>query len=213
MIPNFKKNLPTILLSLFILPSQANASFIDLDLSSIGSGFSFGSNALTYDVAMSGTTALGTSTGDFSGKGGSTLTITFSSAVDFLITPPDTVAPWNDDADLNLSLTGNAGSTITITEPDSEMGNITGSGTNSVSWDFVQPETSLDRFPSNQDWAISLTDITALTFLNSTTTGSTAILNLQADDVVAPVPVPSAVWLFGSSLIGFAGLKRRAKNI
>jgi hypothetical protein len=29
---------------------------------------------------------------------------------------------------------------------------------------------------------------------------------------VAPVPVPAAVWLFGSGLIGLAGLTRRARH-
>ena len=39
----------------------------------------------------------------------------------------------------------------------------------------------------------------------STTGGQTYVANLTA----SPVPVPGAVWLFGSALAGFAGLRRR----
>ncbi len=41
--------------------------------------------------------------------------------------------------------------------------------------------------------------------------GHNTVELLSADLHVSPVPVPSAVWLFGSALIGFIGLSRRTR--
>ena len=44
---------------------------------------------------------------------------------------------------------------------------------------------------------------------NPTTNSGVGIDNIKITANVAPVPVPAAVWLFGSALVGFVGLPRR----
>jgi len=34
---------------------------------------------------------------------------------------------------------------------------------------------------------------------------------LQATPEVSPLPIPSAVWLFGSALVGFIGMSRHTR--
>jgi len=36
--------------------------------------------------------------------------------------------------------------------------------------------------------------------------------NLTINNTVSAVPLPAAVWLLGSSLVGFMGMRRKAKQ-
>ena len=42
--------------------------------------------------------------------------------------------------------------------------------------------------------------------------GNTAGMYLSGDIIVAPVPVPAAAWLFGSALVGLAGIGRKKRR-
>jgi hypothetical protein len=47
--------------------------------------------------------------------------------------------------------------------------------------------------------------------LGSATLGTNGTLTLTGNTVAAPVPLPAAVWLFGSGLMGLVGVSRRRK--
>jgi hypothetical protein len=50
----------------------------------------------------------------------------------------------------------------------------------------------------------------ALHIAGSTSTSAQQyLLNISTNDATSPVPVPAAIWLFGSALIGLTGLLRR----
>lgn len=57
----------------------------------------------------------------------------------------------------------------------------------------------------------SLTAASAPGMENGPFPGFNAAFNLSAPGLVSEVPVPAAVWLFGSGLIGLAGIARRRK--
>ena len=57
----------------------------------------------------------------------------------------------------------------------------------------------------------SLTAVSAPGMENGPFGGFNAAFNLSAPGLVSEVPVPAAVWLFGSGLIGLAGIARRRK--
>ena len=93
--------------------------------------------------------------------------------------------------------------------------NITGSNT-SNSYDNLDGSTASNSvlFPTeltlleNQTYTFSY-DLTANLPNNSGVTGFTALTVADATNVV---PVPAAVWLFGSALMGLVGIRRRRKN-
>ena len=91
----------------------------------------------------------------------------------------------------NLNTTGTANlSNITYTGTNADLLALFngGSGINVLSFQFTSPTT--------------LTNL----FTNSTSTTSTSF-----SGSIAPVPVPAAIWLFGSGLLGMAGIARRKK--
>jgi hypothetical protein len=89
----------------------------------------------------------------------------------------------------NLNTTGTANlSNITYAGANADLLALLngGSGVNVLSFQFIPPKT--------------LTNL----FTNSATTTSTSF-----SGSIAPIPVPAAVWLFGSGLLGMVGIARR----
>lgn len=100
---------------------------------------------------------------------------------------------------------------------------LTGSGSQGVGFDFLLkfPTPNKDRFNGNDSVILTITgqNITADSFNYLNPTGaanvgahialgggvSSAITNVNPN----PVPIPAAVWLFGSGLIGLVGIRRR----
>ena len=64
------------------------------------------------------------------------------------------------------------------------------------------------------DWATILSDVTLFGFPTDAFNGVDTIgIDNVTLSAINPVPVPAAVWLFGTALIGFVGMSRRRKVV
>ena len=66
----------------------------------------------------------------------------------------------------------------------------------SIRWDVVSGDTREQAFAGG-------------TFLTGAITGSSYVMKIEATPNVSAVPIPGAVWLMGSALVGFVGWGRR----
>ena len=129
-----------------------------------------------------------------------------------------TIAIFDEVADINSATTSSVGSGLEVTVPeliawDSGAGTLTGSnGSLAIDGDFVI--AAICSLCGNVwtggdiDYGSELTvpgaDTYAIVF------DGISGFELTAD--LSPVPVPGAVWLFGSGLLGLVGVARRKKS-
>jgi hypothetical protein len=77
---------------------------------------------------------------------------------------------------------------------------------------FIDPSMTNTSIPYPPVTLSSSTAIRSFSFFDSVGTGGSAIDNLILDTgSVSAVPVPAAVWLFGTALIGLVGFGKRRK--
>jgi len=108
----------------------------------------------------------------------------------------DTAASGGDYALVNRGAQGFYSGTGTSTWGDNVYGiNMSATIGNNLGFYFINP--------------ISLTESTVSQFAGSWSLSTAGILSYAS---VSAVPVPAAVWLFGSGLLGLAGIARRRKQ-
>lgn len=100
-------------------------------------------------------------------------------------------------ADPSFSITGSSSETATFT-----FGTAVAEGSTSAAFWFTH--ANLDVSAAGTDFVYTIGD--RLTFSAQTTVAS----SVQAD--IQVVPVPAAVWLFGSGLLGLVGIARRKRS-
>jgi hypothetical protein len=114
-------------------------------------------------------------------------------------------------------------------DSDSDMFNLVTTSVKATSGLDLGPGSSFSYSGKNDPitWSLDLAALGYLSDLNEsqansggfwiqlgfgstyTSTGSNTPEYLTAELTVAPVPVPAAIWLFGTALIGFVGMSRR----
>jgi hypothetical protein len=89
---------------------------------------------------------------------------------------------------------------------------------------FLEAPLTNDSWPATNGFGattgLSVTDVTSITFLvdcagNNCAANDYALAGIKTvgpDSDVSEVPLPAAAWLFGSGLIGLAGIARRRKS-
>lgn len=97
---------------------------------------------------------------------------------------------------------------------DGTYGNARGTGTPNMLWDlnivnFNAPIEALWDVTDNGDGTTTVASVSSFIMPQSTT-----LPNFQPvfEGSLSQVPIPSAVWLFGSGLLGLIGLARRKAN-
>jgi len=74
---------------------------------------------------------------------------------------------------------------------------------------FIDDGSLIDQL--NFNLSLSFTNIGQVGAIYPTTLIATSNIYIQSSYIFTPVPVPAAVWLFGSGLIGLIGIARRKK--
>ena len=121
-----------------------------------------------------------------------------AAAATALLNAYDLFPTYDDDTSLTYGLTGTSGQIFT----PYRLGN------NVASRNYFNIDTNLVT-QANYD---HVTGNVGMIPTYDTTSGNFSGGRVWADwDMVSPVPVPAAVWLFGSGLIGLAGIARRNK--
>ena len=131
---------------------------------------------------------------------------------------------------LRVSGTGPTAADTTISTGVDAFGPVGGDGFYDIEFDFPPPPGQNDRrFNAGEDlvYTISLAGLTASDFNFFGTPGpggnagpflsvarfqSTGPDPFNGSDFVGAVPVPAAVWLFGSGLLGLVGIARRRRG-
>jgi len=113
-----------------------------------------------------------------------------------LFTPGPTGGGALGGGDPAFSITGGFNQTATFT-----FGSPVAEGATSAAFWFTH--ANLDMSPAGTDFVYAIGD--RLSFTALTTTASSVNADIQV------VPVPAAVWLFGSGLMGLAGMARRKR--
>ena len=113
---------------------------------------------------------------------------------------------WNDSFEFTIT----EASTLKVTPEGSSLGDIFEVFAGGTSLGITSSSRSLDTFSTGL-WVFQAGtyEITGVV-LSSTNSAGTGIIRL--DSGVPAVPIPAAVWLFGTGLIGLIGLARRKTN-
>jgi len=77
------------------------------------------------------------------------------------------------------------------------------------SFDFLINNALFSSIMSNQEAVVLVDFAQGVTIFSDYDFSSKVSLNYN--ETVSPVPVPAAIWLFGSAMMGFVGLSRRKK--
>ncbi|MGD1703229.1 PEP-CTERM sorting domain-containing protein [Dapis sp. BLCC M229] len=185
------------------------AQAISLDLSSSATGLNLGSTGITYDVSIGGGT--GTIDGNFSGGGGSSVTVTFSEAIDLLVTAPDVSLPFNDSTD-RANLLVSPSSSISVLDLENELALLT-PVTSNLSWTYSPVYPNPEGRPLNQEWSLSALDTETFTFSINTSNGSHTIAKFDAVATVSPEETPEPTSIIGLFALGtFGVLNRKGKR-
>lgn len=113
--------------------------------------------------------------------------------------------------DLMLDITG-TGNISNVGGGDAELGNIFGSGWRQFGGD-IYGESSSSVLGFSFDFTADAGSLLSIsgTYTNSDFIDAAILSSNLATVSVSAVPVPAAVWLFGSGLIGLIGFARRKK--
>ncbi|MGD1806066.1 PEP-CTERM sorting domain-containing protein [Dapis sp. BLCC M126] len=167
---------------------------------------------MTYDVSITGGTASGTIDGNFQGGAGSSVTVTFSEAIDLLVSPTNVSSPFNDLED-RVNLLVSPSSSISVLDPENELDLLT-PVTSNLSWTYSPEFPNPEGRPLNQEWSLSALDTDTFTFSINTSSASHTIANFDAtvstgSTAVTPEPT-SILSLFALGTFGV--LNRKGKR-
>lgn len=205
-----------------LLSTNVNAATLQLDF-----GISFGDPLDPDTAAPDGTGPWLTAFFDDGGSAGSvTLTLTVDGGVG--IAEVTQVYLNVDDAiggsNLTITAAGGTGPVANSIQTGTDAFKADADGWYDILFDLPPPGDTFDA-GETLIYNITATDLVASSFnflstpdlvdtngpfLGAAKFGSTGVDGLQSDWVAA-VPIPAAVWLFGSGLIGLIGLARRKK--
>jgi len=219
---NFKKHLlpaAALLAAVIVAPAQAATVTFNYDLS-------FGA------VSPDGPAPWATAVFDDGGSAGSvTLTMSVAASVNLadITQMYFNLDPALDPTSLLFSRIGGTGPTAANTDIDTGIDayKADGDGLYDILFDFPPPPgQNAAKFNAGEDLVYEITGIGGLTasdfnFFSTPDGGTGPFLSVarfqstgfdtEGSDWVAAVPVPAAVWLFGSGLLGLVGVARRKR--
>ena len=205
-----KTNIMKSLSSLTILALSASLAHSATILSVSGSGGMIDGTSTTYTVGTGTTADEGGDGISFSNAtAGSPITITFTAAVDLVISPTASNASFVFDTIGSFTTIGGVlnYSVGSFDVEDQSTGapyaTFSGNGTNVLSWTAVDG-SNLDKATSNDDWgSITANGITSISFVNTSFKDT-----YKFTATAVPVPEPSAALL---GCVGLLSLLRRRR--